>query len=767
MDAYPHKDKVALVCDVAELAAMFGQTNDLNQFFHQVVAMIAQHMSVAVCSIYLFDENSNDLIMTANVGLKPEAVGNVRLKPGEGLVGYAFNEQKALCISDAAKEPAYKFITGIHEERYHAFLAAPIVRGTYIIGILVVQDPRPGYFDDNDSKALRAIAAQLATTIENAKLLLSVSDNETNPSLTITSQQVPEESEIGMKMVLGVSISSGIVRGQLMQVNLIDESLLAYDEEQDTNLGIEVFERSLVTSLNQLEGLQAELEAQHADIASLIFSAHILILKDSSFITDIRSQITQGSGPGQAIATSTYEVMERFLLIEDARFREKALDVLDIGRRLIGNLSSYDDAEADYHGMIIMAQELLPSDILRYTMQGAAGLIMIGGNPASHVSILAKALKIPTIILTEQNATNGGHLEEVLLDSDQGRIYFRPTTPVKEEFEATQAKRRRIRGTRKVRNSTFSKDGIQIKLMANINLLSELDTAVKLKAEGIGLYRSEFPFLIRTDFPSEEEQFRIYRKVLSAFPNHDVVLRTLDIGGDKMLSYLPSNQTLNPFMGLRALRFSFSNKMIFSDQLRAMLRSGASRDLKIMFPLVSSLDDFIQARQMVNQIIAELEEADINFNDKPQLGIMIELPSAIEMIDELAEEANFLCIGTNDLIQYMLAVDRTNTDVASLYLPHHPAILRALNTVVNKANTNNVEISLCGEMATDTRLLPFLLGIGLRRLSLDAERIPEVQARIAEIDITQAQLHANKLLATRTIVDIESILNGSSVHNQH
>ena len=761
MESIAHKNKVALVCDVAELAAMFGQTNDLNHFLHQVVTMVAQHMRAAVCSIYLHDEHTDNLVMTANVGLKPEAVGNVRLKPGEGLVGYAFSEQKALCISEASKEPAYKFIPGIHEEHYEAFMAAPIIRGPYIIGILVVQDPQPGYFDDNDSRALRAIAAQLATTIENANLLLSLHRYEST-GVAGAGQTGVAATTGAMSMVPGVTICGGIVQGRVLQVSATDGSLLAVDQVIDASLGIEDFERSLVATVSQLEKLQSELEAHHADIASLIFSAHILMLKDSSFITDIRERISGDCGPGCAIAAVVHDVMGRFLQMEDARFREKALDVLDIGYRLIGNLSGRDDMEGDYHGFVIMAQDLLPSDILRYTMQGGAGLILIGGNPASHVSILARALKIPTIILNPQEASRGRHLDEVLLDSYQGLVYFRPSNHVRKEFETLLAARRNARRQRKVREETVSLDGQRITLQANINLLSDLDAAIRLKAEGVGLYRSEFPFLIRSDFPSEEEQFRIYRTVLDAFPGHDVVLRALDIGGDKMLSYLPSSQAQNPFLGLRALRFLFSNKPVFSDQLRAMLRSGVNRRLKIMFPLVSSVDDFIQARQMVNQSIAELEEASVEFNAEPKLGIMIELPSAIEMIDELAAEADFFCIGTNDLIQYMLAVDRTNIDVAGLYLPYHPAILRALKTVVSKAIQHGIEVSLCGEMASEVRMLPFLLGIGLRRLSLDTDKIPEVQASIGKIDIGRAEGHAGQLLATARINEIETLLAAES-----
>ena len=750
--AQRQKDKVGLVCDVAELASMFAQTTTLDDFLNQVVRTVAFHMHAAVCSIYLYDEKTDELVMAANQGLKKEAVSHIRLKPGEGIIGHTFVEQKAMNFGQAVSSPYYKFIPDIDEELYQAFLVAPIMRGLSRIGVLAVQDPQPDYFDDNDTMAMRAIAAQLATTIESAKLLLRL-QHEVNPSAR---EEAPSSTD--MVMLNGAPVADGVVRGKITLVNNISASLLnnshEHDEysEQDFNVAVE-------RTVQQLEQVHYELESQYADIASLIFSAHLLILKSSSFIDAIRDHIKHHVSPLVAIAKVVDHYVRIFSAEEDIRFREKALDVQDLGHRLALNLTSAATVEADYTGSIVVAEGLVPSDILRFSAQHAQALILIGGNSNSHVSILARALKIPTIILAETHNASWKNGDDVLIDARHGTIYIRPSEHVLHEYERSMAAQKQSETEIEVFDRTVTRDGVVVELFANINLLSELQTAINNKAAGIGLYRSEFPFIVRNEFPSEEEQYRIYRSLFEAMPGKEIVMRTLDIGGDKMLSYLPFAKEDNPFLGLRAIRFSLRNQSIFADQLRAMLRSGVDARLKIMFPLVSSLDDFLLAREAVHDCMKQLAQSGQPCHPSPQLGVMIELPSAVEVIDELAAHCDFLCIGTNDLTQYMLAVDRTNTAVANLYLPHHPAVLRALERICHAGRQHNTEVSICGEIASNPNMLPFLLGIGLHRLSLDPEKIPQTQKAIMSLDSHEAAALAADLLKLPTIRDIEKRLN--------
>ena len=422
----------------------------------------------------------------------------------------------------------------------------------------------------------------------------------------------------------------------------------------------------------------------------------------------------------------------------------------DLGHRLLYNIAppAAQGASPDYTGQIIIAQELLPSDILKLAAEGAAGLVLLGGGQHSHVAILAKALQIPLVIANDPRLLHLPEGTPILLDGKEGEVIVRPGA------EAIQTMQELIRSladserlAQQAKPITRTRDGTEIRLLANLNLVNELDVALTVKAAGIGLYRTEFPFIIRSTFPTEQEQYNGYKSVLERMQGRPVTFRTLDVGGDKALSYFPSGHETNPFLGLRALRFTLRNPEIFKMQLRAMLRAayGHSEE-QIMFPMVASLDEFNIAREIATQCHLELDREGIP-NRLPKLGAMIELPASILLANELANAASFLSIGSNDLIQYLLAVDRTNDEVAAWYTPHHPAVLRSLKWIVEAAERAGKPISLCGNLGSDLQMLPFLLGIGLRTISLDPTEIPAVQKRIEELDLDMARFMANKMLS--------------------
>jgi phosphotransferase system enzyme I (PtsP) len=306
--------------------------------------------------------------------------------------------------------------------------------------------------------------------------------------------------------------------------------------------------------------------------------------------------------------------------------------------------------------------------------------------------------------------------------------------------------------------NTHTRDGARIELFANINLLTELDLANDLKAEGIGLYRSEFPFIVRSAFPSEEEQRIVYSRLFNAMQDKPVYIRTLDIGGDKVLPYLNIPAEDNPELGLRSIRFSLRHRDIFDQQLRAILRSGVhSAQLGIMFPMISSIDEFLAARQAVLSARDALETEGLSFHRDPAIGAMVETPALVHIIDELAREVDFLSIGTNDFIQYLLAVDRTNESVASYFQPHHPSVLRALAHIVNVARRYETPISVCGEVAHQKDFIPFLIGIGVRRLSVDPQFLPATQKQIRKIDTGCAQAYAKHALTVSTLSEMKDV----------
>jgi phosphotransferase system enzyme I (PtsP) len=351
----------------------------------------------------------------------------------------------------------------------------------------------------------------------------------------------------------------------------------------------------------------------------------------------------------------------------------------------------------------------------------------------------------------------------ILVDADTGNAYVDPSEEVLERFESQQkAKISLAEQKHTIQPVTTTRDGTRVHLFANINLLTDLKVACELHCEGVGLYRTEFPFIIRNNLPNEAEQFMIYSELVKLMKGKPVTFRTLDMGGDKTLSYYLDIKEQNPALGLRSIRFSLQNKTVFAEQIRAILRAGAGEDLRIMFPMISSIDEFCQVREIVFECLDKLDKQKKEHNRKPKLGIMIELPCVVDLIDDFTNEADFFSIGTNDFIQFMLGVDRTNENVAGSYLPHHPSVLRAMKKVVHSANQNNKEISVCGDMAHQEEYLPFLLGIGVRILSMNPVYLLKMQKAISDIEIDEAKATAERMLSQTKISDLAQTLNLNS-----
>lgn len=745
-----NKDNVDLICDIAELAGLFERSSSLEDFLDTATSIIAWHMKAAVCSIYLFDEARQELILRATQGLDRSAIGRVKLKLGEGITGMAMKELRPICEGRGSRNPSFKHIPGILEERFEAFLAVPILRGIVRIGVLVAQDPEPNYFDENDVKALRAIAGQLATTIENANLLMSMHEEHRVPT--------PETGR-PPRFVKGKSASTGIAMGRGSVIGAIEDEALRAFNDDPTPRTLDDFHRAVKETEEQLGQLQKALDEDLSDVASLIFSAHLLILKDAQFTGAIEKLIATGTAPQKAVAQVMHHYIDLFARSGNPRLREKVLDLKDLGHRLLLNLMSHDPDLADYEGRIIVAREILPSALLKLAAQRAAGLVLFSGGVTSHVAILARSLRLPAVLIDDAPWMESLTERELLIDAPQGNLFIDPDREVRDSYRKLIDQQHRIAQLEpQVAPETRTADGVHVRLYANINLLNDLQSALRLKAEGIGLYRSEFPFIVRDNFPSEEEQYRIYRRLVERMEGRTVTLRTLDVGGDKSLSYAPAGNEANPFLGLRAIRFSLRNRHIFAQQLRAMLRAGEGYPLRIMFPMISSLDDFVHAREVVQSCLDELRAENAPHNGDPELGLMVELPSAVELIEELSREADFFSIGTNDLIQYLLAVDRTNELISDLYVPHHPAVLRALHKIIEAGIRNGADVSVCGDAAVEPHMTRYLLGCGIRTFSVDAGHIPRLQEVIRNTHIEEARKSALQALQLSRLVDIEKFL---------
>ncbi len=745
------KDTVELICSIAELSSMFEESHSLDEFLDAVVRTVAAHMRADVCSVYLLDDRVEELVLRATRGLNPESVGSIRLKVGEGLCGTAIKELRPIREAVASKNPHFKYVPNSFEEQYEAFLVVPIVRRLKPVGVLVVQHERADYFRRKDARALQAIASQLASTIENARLLLRMRE--------MRGDTPHERGRAKGGLYRGRAVSPGVAHGPASVWSSRGRGGDRFEVPAGASGDAVAFREALRRSESQLAALQRDTEEMLGHEVAMIFSAQQLLLRDEQIEGDMLQRIENGDDAATAIVEVFNAYIEHFSASDMEMLREKVHDLKDLGHRMLQNLSAErDDDQADYHAHIVISAELLPSDVVKLVAQQAGGLVMVGGGVNSHASILARALGIPLVIIENDEVLEVPEESDVLLDGIEGRLLVDPDAGFVESYSNLLNAREADLEEPAQQIATTTRDGSRVTLLANINLMGEVAVAWQHGAEGIGLYRSEFPFLIRSDFPSEEEQFRIYRSILDASDDREVVFRTFDIGADKFLSYLPQWNEANPALGLRSIRFSLRNRPVFAQQLRAMLRAGEGRALKIMFPLVSSLDELRTAKECVAECILDLRDEGVTCNGSPELGIMVESPAAVELAAALAQEADFFSIGTNDLVQYLLAVDRTNERVADLYIDHHPAVFRAIKRVLDAASTASIPVSVCGEMAANTKVLPILLGMGLRSLSIEPRSVRRVRSIIMGIDITEAEAQADQVLESDEITATEALL---------
>ena len=747
------KQHLNLLCDVGDLASLVAGGGDIEGFLQKTVEMVACHLHADVGSIYLFDDQGGDLVLKATVGLNPCAVNTVRMKPGEGLVGLTFIQDEPMREGRASRHPRFKYFEEAEEERLESFMAVPIRRGTEKIGVMVVQDEQPDYFSGVDVLALKAIASQLAGAVENARLFM---DLNTTPA-----DHCPIAENGGPQFVKGEPIMGGYAMAPAVVLRSGRRPLMDDRPDDAFFSGRDAFDTALAETSRQLEGLQDRLNQRLPESAALIFEAHFMILKDQRFLGRITDLIAAGQHPPAAVRTVAREYMARFEDSTSAYLREKADDIEDLARRILHNLlRERAEDPTSYQGRIVIAPRLYPSEMLKLATEDVAGVVLVNVGLTAHVAIIARSLRIPMVIADRQDLVALPPLTTVLLDADIGNVYVSPSARIVKQFEQRNAARDAAPPlAAAMQPQTALADGRRIRLLANINLLSELALAQSLKAEGVGLYRTEFPFMARAEMPSEEEQFWVYRRFFDSMPGAEMTIRTLDVGGDKLLPYMEARGEANPELGLRSIRFTLKHPDLFQQQIRAILRAAENAGrLRILFPMISSIEDLLRSRRMVAEAIRSLERDGLAHNREAQLGVMVELPSTIPIAGALAEEADFFSIGTNDFVQYMLAVDRSNTHVSDYYLPEHPAVLRGIAAVVEAALACGKDVSVCGEMARMAPFIPFFAGIGVSRLSVAPQFLPAVQQTVSRWRSDAAGDFARALLAESTLAGVREVL---------
>jgi len=758
------RDNIDLIVSAAELASVFDKKTSLSTFLQDIAVMVAEHMNSDACSIFLYNKEDEELVLRATVGLAPSSVGRVKLKIGEGITGLALKELRAIREARASANPGFKSFENINEEEYEAFLAVPIKKGLNRIGVIILQHRKPDYFNSRDTAALKAIASQLAASIENSQLLIRLSEkpeaHEEFENLRIPGTGEIKAAVTGKAYFLNERPSLDSIAYTDLVSDIESHGCSDPDETEVEciHLDVAVFDKALELSMTQLEQLQVSVDDSLSDVAGMIFTAHFLMLRDDNFTGRMRTLIEGGAKPDEAVRAVSNQYADIFRNSEMPGIREKVQDIKDLEHRLLANLYGDSFETADYSSNIIVADNIYPSELVKLWLQKSRGLVLCGSGVTAHISILARSLSFPLLMTDDRRILKVPRNSELLLDATAGFLYINPSIEIKNSYSNVVKSSLSI-GDKIIPETTETLDGVRITVQANINIIHDIEVAESVNAEGIGLYRSEFPFIIRNEFPSEEEQYRIYRKIFSKSEGRECVLRTLDIGGDKMPGYAGGSEEANPFLGFRGIRFSLGHPEVFQDQIRAMLRAGAGWKLKIMFPMISSIDEFLSAKAIVAGCVRELSEEGQAFNNKPLIGAMIELPAAVEMIKELSSAADFLSIGTNDLIMYTLAVDRTNEKVRAMYKAWHPSVLRSLKKIADQALNDGTELSVCGEAASDPAVLKYLVGLKIRKFSIDPLKIPDVKSAIIKSNAASCEKFAEDALAAETLAQADLLFD--------
>ncbi len=513
---------------------------------------------------------------------------------------------------------------------------------------------------------------------------------------------------------------------------------------EDISNEMELFELALGKTRQEILEIKEKLEQDLPDQDAAIFDAHLLVLEDPTIIEAVKAQLEEKLlGVDYIYQQTTKSFIKQLRQIEDEFLSERAADIQDVSRRVLRHLQGRSGLSFQLDvPSIIVAHDLTPSDTAQLDRKMVLGFATEGGSRTSHTAIIARSLDIPAVVSLKQVLNQIESGIEVLLDGHEGLLILNPSEETKRISGQIEGKRlevdQRLTSLREV--SATTTDLKKITVSANVGLEADISMMLENGAEGVGLYRTEFLYINREGFPSEEEQYQNYRAVAHAALPHSVIIRTLDLGGDKFISnnegFIPEQ---NPFLGWRGIRFCLTERAIFKIQLRAICRASIEGNVKIMFPMVSDIDEYRRARSLLEEVKRELRAEGVPIADKMEVGVMIEVPSAAMTAEFYAREANFLSIGTNDLIQYTLAVDRVNEKVAYLYQPTHPSILRLIKQVVDAGHRHNIWVGVCGEMASDIILTPLLLGLGVDELSLGAGNIPRIKKAIQTLSFEETQ----------------------------
>jgi len=741
--------------ELRQIVTEVSKSSDLRAALDLIARRVQSALDVSVCSVYVFaggESTGRSLVLQATEGLNKAKVGQVSLGLEEGLVGLVARRAELINLEDASTHPAFKFVSDIGEEPYHGFMGVPIIHRGEVLGVLVVQARERRRFSDDQESFVVTLATQLASAIRHA---------QASGELMRTGKE-PGEFDSAFS-ARGLPGSPGVVFGTAVVVADGQSLEMVEDREvEDVDHELAVLDSAIEAVRQEFEQLKIDFaRASGSEEENLLFDAFIRMLSGGSLVEAIQQHIETGKWAGAALRDAIAEHAAVFEQMSDAYLRERAQDIRDLGNRVLQKLHAESSGPTDWPEQIVLVgNDLSASHLAEVPTERLVGIVSSTGSGSSHLAILARALGVPAAMGVSDLPVSRLRGKEVVVDGYRGLVVVRPRGSLREEM--LRLAREEAELTEELAalrdEPALTSDGVRVAMHVNIGLLSDMAPSLTVGAEGIGLYRTEVPFQIRKQFPGEEEQAHIYREALETFAGKPVVLRTLDVGGDKPLSYFPIRED-NPFLGWRGIRLVLDHPEIFLTQIRAMLKASAGlNNLHILLPMIAAVDELDQSLAYIAQAVDEVSE-EIGEIEQPKVGVMVEVPSAVYQAEALASRCDFLSIGTNDLTQYLLAIDRNNERVASRYDALHPAVLAAIRDVCEAGARQDCEVAVCGELSGDPLGAILLLGMGIHSLSMSAGSLPRIKWVIRSFSHADASALVEQAMRCERPAEVRALLN--------
>ena len=747
----------------------FNQEAELQLALERLVSQVKLSMNTDCCSVYLADYSSQKFLLTASDGLAKAALGRTSIAFSEGLIGLVGQREEPINIDNAPIHPHFKHTPEVEEDALKAFLGTPIIHQSKVLGVISVQQQDIRHFNENEEAFLVTLAAQLASAIANAEARGMLGQKKDHGKWV--------KQLVGIAGAPGLALSKVVVcqpDADLSTISLV-KSVNSVDERQ------RFYQAVLKTRVN-FHQMSEQLSSILSDDSLDIFEMYKHLLSSASLADEINAKIDFGWNAESALKQIIDRYVVQFESLDDVYIRERGSDIRDLGNRLLFNLQQQQKRHQQLpEKFILVAEDVTASMLAQYQHKGLQAIVSLSGSNNSHAAILARALGIPAVMGVDPIPLSQLENQILIVDGYNGELFIAPDSALQVEY--LHLINEEVALTEKVRAAidlpTITQDGKAVELLLNAGLASGFEHSIRAGATGVGLYRTEIPFLERQSFPTEQEQTQLYKQVLTAFPCQQVTMRTLDVGGDKALSYFPIKED-NPFLGWRGIRITLDHPEIFLVQIRAMIRASIGlNNLNIMLPMIASVVEVDDALNLINQAYYELRDElkdelrdelkdDLTSgltetNDlkipRPKVGIMLEVPSVIFQLKELAQRVDFFSVGSNDLTQYLLAVDRNNARVANLYDAYHPAVLRALNMIAQESSKYLVPLSLCGELAGEPAGAMLLLAMGYDKLSMNPHNIARIKWVLRHIDYRQTKVILAHTLTLTTAKQVHSYLN--------